>query len=500
MARSVFLILIALLGLFSILGHAKKEKLRLYAFTSDDCNGPPLGGNIDIKLGKCHNLLGGAQSIKPFAKKHSKWIEGINDGDHCAVTTYSQYGCLPSQETSDEDIPQVISQCVSSSGADQILSVKFDCGGRHMEEPETTNYTTILTHTVYHSAWHSSANAFSPSASTRTYVETKVIAGTRPDPDVLSTVTVTAVPPAMAPTVPVVVEITTITLSSPLKHQMLHADSEPESNSELDDTDSDNDEVYDLKLRNKRKWKGPRKGVWMMHPWSMGLICYECYTKSSKNIEDFECRSGPKNPTDCGPQPDLTEQVTVTQYPVTTVTAGQQMVHLEKRKSWHRRVSFPHPWFLDRIVCADGEWEKRGKPKSEIRIQHPKANMKKCDKDPEHQNIEPKLATVTFQGPTHTITVDPPVTMSTVTLPTPVFSTVTVEPSPPMSYTTLTVPLITTVFDQPPVAESTVVITTVLGQPPVSESPVVITTVFLSQPPAAAPISIVTSTLRHRDL
>jgi hypothetical protein len=150
-----------------------------------------------------------------------------------------------------------------------------------------------------------------------------------------------------------------------------------------------------------------RKGVWMFHPWSRSVICYDCYSGHS-NFDKFECRSGPRNPADCGPRPldenDQPETITVssgrvttsylsTSTPVTTQTltgftsiSPGNDTELEKR-SWHRRVTFRHPSRNDQ-VCADAEWEKRGQSGSEIRLQKPGTDMKKCRKADDLVNLD----------------------------------------------------------------------------------------------------------------
>jgi hypothetical protein len=164
------------------------------------------------------------------------------------------------------------------------------------------------------------------------------------------------------------------------------------------------------------------------------------------------------------------------------------MVHLEKR-SWHRRVTFEHPWSPGTTVCADGEWEKRGKKKSQIRIQKPKTNMKKCLKDKQLQDIGLKSAAHMVVGPTHTITVAAPRTVTVVPAPPVVVTTITLLPPPePSIVTILPVPL-------PPV-----VFTTVTTLPTVAGPPISFSTVTAASPSVTTILSVGFSTLQHRDL
>ena len=216
----------------------------------------------------------------------------------------------------------------------------------------------------------------------------------------------------------------------------------PETDEETDDETDQN--THRLVARGKGKWKGPRKGVWMLHPWTLGLECYDCYTKSSTNTHKFECRSGPSNPIDCGEMPSsptMTNTVEVT--PTVTLRLNEAPKHvLAKRKSWHRRVTFEHPWFPGTIMCADAEWEKRGQSKSEVRIQKPGETMKKCNKDDQVQDIGVHTTTVTTDVAPKTIYTEDPSTLETVYSWT---HTVYIEPAP-KTITTIVGPPTSTVF------------------------------------------------------
>lgn len=297
----------------------------------------------------------------------------------------------------------------------------------------------------------------------------------------------------------------------------------------------------------------------MLHPWTAAVICYECYAKSPDNTFKFECRSGPKNPVYCkGPVPDPQDLITVTHTPVVTVTAGDPVTSvvtvtatrprpvspvaspavtgqtlytmvggkpvytiidqsiytaevgqkdgdLEPRKSFHRAVKFDHPFQPGTEMCADGEWDGRGKDRGEIRIQKPSKDMKRCDKDHEMQLIDASPRTSTLELPTRTIAIS----TSTV-YPSPV---VTVNPSPPVVTITTVVgsapapPLVTvtTIVDPAP---SYSIITTIFDTAPAYST---VTTIFDTDPPCSTVtvlpsvdsvsyITIYQDRRRHRDL
>jgi hypothetical protein len=132
MPRSVLVVTSAILALLSPLAQAKKNELRTYAFTSDDCNGPSIGGNKDLKQDKCEDIVFGANSIRVFANKYQDWIAQINNGkQRCFINTYQYHGCKGTP-TVIEELPHSIDECITPY--EQTLSVLFGCSPR---EPET---------------------------------------------------------------------------------------------------------------------------------------------------------------------------------------------------------------------------------------------------------------------------------------------------------------------------------------------------------------------------
>jgi hypothetical protein len=292
------------------------------------------------------------------------------------------------------------------------------------------------------------------------------------EPSPVATVTMTVdVPTVLAPTV------ATVTVTAAQKHLAARSYDDDDDNDNDDDSGPecvDEDDCPELgtpqsdppeptttttALEARTKWKGPKKGVYMRDPWTKAIRCYECYAKSDKHLEKFECRSGYHQTIFCGGLPDPNEEITTTIYPTTTVTVtyqadGQQMVHLEKR-SWHNPVTFPHPFIPGNRVCADAEWEKRGQKKTEVRLQKPRTNMKKCDKSKDTVDIEIKKGLVTAIGPQRTTT------EVVILPPVPSTSTVTVRPPPCLasSCSTWTVdPTTTVIVPKPSISTITVIV------------------------------------------
>ncbi|KAG9189635.1 hypothetical protein G6011_06503 [Alternaria panax] len=549
MARSIILFTGTLLTILSPLAQAKeKNELRTYAFTSDDCSGTTQRGNMDLKMGKCQDIVIGANSIKPFHNKHEAWIGRINDGGPpCFISTFQHHGCK-GPPTSTEELPQAISECISPAHEEPFLSVLFEC--HEIPPPISIPNPYIVTETTYltNSEWVHTSNTLIPLLSSTVAIYTMP-----PIP------TVTVVGSTVTMLAPSYVPVQTVTILPPstktvtVYHDYYDRSRMRRSDPQQEIVDKDS---QDLEPRGKNKWKGPRIGVWMLHPWTAAVICYECYTKSPDNLLKFECRSGPKNPVDCkGPVPDPQETITITHTPAVTVTAGDPVTSivtvtaprprpvtspaitgqaiytmvggkpvftiinqttqavtfgqkdgdLEPRKSFHRAVKFHHPFYPETEMCADGEWDGRGKDRGEIRIQKPSTDMKRCVKDYEVQHIDAFPQTTTYELPTRTIAI------STSTVYPP--SIITVDPSPPLVTITTIVgsapapPLVTVTTIIDPAPSATTITTIFDTAPPYST----ITTIFDAEPacstvtvlPGVAPTSYTTiyqDRRRHRDL
>ncbi|KAH7379420.1 hypothetical protein DE146DRAFT_682525 [Phaeosphaeria sp. MPI-PUGE-AT-0046c] len=136
---------------------------------------------------------------------------------------------------------------------------------------------------------------------------------------------------------------------------------------------------------------------WMLHPWTRTALCYQCYTKKPGQYGWVKCRADDKMKDLCGAQPldsngkPLTTSTTVTtaattetstvvatspgtwvttttiSLPATTALSTPEAARIAR--SWHKEVFFKLPWADHRRMCADAEWEKRGKENWEVRLQ-----------------------------------------------------------------------------------------------------------------------------------
>lgn len=156
--------------------------------------------------------------------------------------------------------------------------------------------------------------------------------------------------------------------------------------------------------------------VHLKHPWADTALCYHCYSKKSGDLKKMECRSGHGHDNKCSPPhyttpfpATKTESILAWDKVWTWTSTASANAHLEAR-SWHKRVHFKHP-FTNRQVCADAEWEKRGKPKTQIRLQKIKFNKDGSDCQDGLGLDLPIQATMTVTGytkfATTTVTIPP---------------------------------------------------------------------------------------------
>ncbi|KAH7065984.1 hypothetical protein BKA63DRAFT_168511 [Paraphoma chrysanthemicola] len=187
-----------------------------------------------------------------------------------------------------------------------------------------------------------------------------------------------------------------------------------------------------LEARADTKNEPMTLNVWMYHPWSRTAICYHCYRKKESDFGNFKCKGGPNIKGTCPPRPEpkagepitsLTTILHVSIQPtstavVSTVTDGT-LVHTStqtstapalERRSWHKSVFFQNPWVPEHYVCADAEWEKRGKDKTEIRLQKIKYKNDKDCRDAQSIDLPPPIV-----QPVHISSTESTTTTSTVT-------------------------------------------------------------------------------------
>ncbi|KAF2846462.1 hypothetical protein T440DRAFT_510940 [Plenodomus tracheiphilus IPT5] len=368
-----------------VLTHYSKIPHHIEFGTFLNCDASPQLVNLDLSRNECHNLATGAQSFRPFKHEDNMdWLNDINNGNAiCQLIAYSSHGCLPASRLGSSSLPRGLQQCLSYVAPAPALSVEFQCVST------TSTVTVINTETATVTSWEVGTDG-KATPHDKTTTRTSTVSSIR--------------------------ELSSRAAEATAGH---------------------------LEQRQDNN----HQGIWMFHPWSRSLICYDCYTYKTDDFTKFDCRSGPNNPIDCGPRlarvDDSTSTVTTrvtativsptyTFTPVTTSTihtsstsssssssAALQLAEMEttegdielgdgdiEKRSWHRRVRFMHPYKADVPVCADAEWEKRGKPNNEIRLQKITTDMQECQNNSDTQDLNiPKdvVVTSTTTTTTHSI-------------------------------------------------------------------------------------------------
>lgn len=361
MTRAILSVASAIIALTSVVHAANVTKvdakadaqIYLYPFNSDSCYGSPVGSPLELRQGECVSF-NGARSVKAmFRPGHSGWVDEVNEfRTHCKLETFRAPGCPSSDETlhSSANMPGDLERCLTSVESVDIYplySARFVCG--KVENPEL-----LCTSTLRHTSFSvDRTGKLHQSVRTATY---------------------------------------TGTLTAPSRVARSVAVNKPEPT-----------------LEERFKPGRETKGVWMLHPWSKSVVCYTCYPKKEFDYRKIECRHGiaytalcSARPVDENGEPTTSRTTTTATTTATTTThatfityttrndddagdgAGttddgsssdsssdeETEVGLTQRRSWHTPVKFGHPFVEGQNLCADAEWEKRGRPESYIKIQH----------------------------------------------------------------------------------------------------------------------------------
>ncbi|KZM22234.1 uncharacterized protein EKO05_0011342 [Ascochyta rabiei] len=331
-------------------------QIHLYPFNTFDCTEGPVGSPLELKQGECVNFHA-AHSVKPMLRSdHQDWINEVNElRTNCKLETFRVPGC-PDSGKMDQylygrsgDMPENFGRCLvgdHSSDDDSFSSAKFVCG--KLENPEL-----LCTSIIEHTSWSMDPTG-SPSSSVITATYTGSLSATGRFARIIKPTHIGQGKPTLEP---------------------------------------------------RFKTDQETKSVWMLHPWSKSMVCYLCYPEKKGDYSKIECRYGKDFPAQCGGNPvggdgevrtPMTTTTATTTATTTTHTTSTKLtvfsmsgrddddasmsdsesdftdmdLDMSQKRSWHTPVKFGHPFVQGQHVCADAEWEKRGRPESYIKIQH----------------------------------------------------------------------------------------------------------------------------------
>ncbi|EOA83463.1 hypothetical protein ACJQWK_00460 [Exserohilum turcicum] len=144
----------ALLALFMAAAHAKFARVRVYPFTSDDCNGAPIAGNFDTNMDQCLPLHYGAMSIRLMEVKFGEWSTELKKGPTgCYWYGYTENGCFERYMDVIVDPGDVIGKCITANDPSRPFhSMSYSCirpldappnDERDLEALSGRNYTAV---------------------------------------------------------------------------------------------------------------------------------------------------------------------------------------------------------------------------------------------------------------------------------------------------------------------------------------------------------------------
>lgn len=402
-------------------------QIHLYPFNTADCTGSPVGSPLELKQGKCVDF-NGAHSVKPmFRADHEDWMNEVNElRARCRLETFPVRGCPDNNKTEtylhnrSGDLPNDFGRClVAQNGVDDsessddvessdddedvLYSAKFVCG-------KVEDSKLLYTSTIEYTSW-----SMDPSGTPHSTVDTEVITGTvsaTPSGRVARSVAIDTIKPLLEPRG---LKPGTETRGA----WMLH----PWSSSlacYLCYTKKGGD-YGKIECRLGKDFPaqcGPKPGTEDGEPitssstttttttatttthtttTSVTVRSSSTSSSSSTSTSSPSSNSSPSfnsSSTSSTQVANAADSVLMSNFssedPSSDSSSDSEadLPKLSQKKSWHRPVKFLHPWMIEEIeMCADAEWEKRGRPESYIKIQH----SHKCN---EHDRSDSKWLSV----------------------------------------------------------------------------------------------------------
>ncbi|USP77622.1 uncharacterized protein yc1106_04896 [Curvularia clavata] len=125
----MYIILGAIFALFLSFAQAKHAWIRAYYFSSGDCSGPPIMGNVDVPRDVCESLIFGGSSMRLTETTLGDWTREINAGaTGCYLYAFTQLGCYERYLDLILDPADVMNLCIPSRDAnDPFFSLSFTC-------------------------------------------------------------------------------------------------------------------------------------------------------------------------------------------------------------------------------------------------------------------------------------------------------------------------------------------------------------------------------------
>ena len=330
----------------------KKNKIAYSYYAGPDCNGHPIDGDLfDLTFkdkkgpseSECTSLTaGGIRLHKHWKNKYNDWVNKVYNGEwNCGVRLYQDHGCSREHLIADLSVPNDMESC-HPLPANKFSSVQFWCGinsGPHGRAVKTQASLPVTTNsTAANRQAHPSMPASALNTTSHSHEYENYVPGNHKVP-----------------------------------RDVHHLAADVESTNKMPPQPrADHNVIY----------------TWKKHPWTGSDICFKCWTDHKNINSKFGCHSKPRlhGEVNCGPKP-LPVPPTSTHLVTHTTTAEvvftvtdqfhQKPSPVLENRSWHTPVALQHPYFSDKRICADAEWEERGESEEEVQIKHPK-DLNKC--------------------------------------------------------------------------------------------------------------------------
>jgi hypothetical protein len=351
MTRLIVLLVGALLSPISQAKHLPKkikgDSTHLYQWVSDYCDGTPYGYNANLYMqrDKCVSLE--ARSVRPrFDAERKQWLQLVNTGTlQCKLLMWNNPGCVGDYNAI-MDVPEDFDKCYTTPEHFPKRSGKFTCGRNIVDGLGYVHLSMLQAYVVGVLTFHNRAeNETKPTPGTHTISAVSWAIG---DGEIVTpvatthTVTVQAirpVPVTSTHTIAVVASAAASALEPRGRYRNDFWGPDYEDNESFDINDlqfrpaptaawrtlngrgryhndirgSDNpvhkavEPVPSADLESRSKYDKETKvqiaNVWMYHPWTRSIICYECFTQEAHIWGTTKCYSKREGPYYCGPKP-----------------------------------------------------------------------------------------------------------------------------------------------------------------------------------------------------
>ncbi|KAH8724232.1 hypothetical protein GQ44DRAFT_827488 [Phaeosphaeriaceae sp. PMI808] len=401
------------------------NRLRMFKWSGKYCPAHPDRKRWQMYFRQCYDIDPHLLSVKIVRRwQHSEWFYDVGQGKLlCWLDLYSAPDCLIGFEALKVVLPDGLNKCITSNVTFPIRSVIWRCkptpedntiadyanvtmpdtlwdgdddDDDDEEEEEHTEHVTDVTlpkGSVLPKPKNQGGEVAIPllddKAATTATSTTKDVTVVTPPVKAVAVVT----PPAKrVPILPPPVGNDSFVQYFPRRPGSQYGDLSP-------------------RMLSHHPGRGDIAYVWMMHPWALSVICFECWTKHHNNFNWVKCYSGPKVWNGCAPRPIARQGEPRTTFMTSTKTvyvkpnkpltqptgtpsgnstgtpsgnstelpSGNSTKSLSKRfrgdwkglgpgHTWSTLINMMNPWVPGQRLCGKAHWVHRRKKYAHVKI------------------------------------------------------------------------------------------------------------------------------------